>query len=305
MWTAYTLQKTKLELKISLYLSIPFLSSFPHFTTTILSVHHRSASPQGRRPGGRSSSGPPCHLASGPHTGLPPGLTAERAGDQGQLDLSSHLAQLCLVTHQPQLSDPSHWNNIISLTEGPPHPSFWWKLTKQVNGSSVFVEWSETCQPLKSSTAWPRSRSSLFLLLNLCHHLPQPHSWCSGDTEWFQKKKKKQPCIFSNAPLSARNVFLQFGLFKSNFKPTSRPTSNSTSAMRKSPVCPGEKSCCDIHGSLCGLLALSPHTTVMCVCISSPQRNYTPSGRSQHSYSGSTTLALIKMNWMNKQPRIF
>lgn len=74
----------------------------------------------------------------------------------------------------------------------------------------------------------------------------------------------------------------------------------------ESPVCPGEKSCCDTHGSLCGLLPLSPHTTVTCVCIASPQRNYTPSGRNQHSYSGSTTtLALIKMHWMNKQPRIF
>ena len=198
----------KLKLKISLYLSIPFLPSFPHFTTTILSAHHRSASPQGRRPGGRSSSGPPCHLASGPRAGLPPGLTAERAGDQGQLALSSHLAQLCSVTRQPQLSDPSHWNNIISLTEGPPHPSFWWKLTKQVNGSSVFVGWSETCQPLKSSTAWPRSRSSLFLLLNLCHHLPQPHSWCSGDTEWFQvQKKKKKNFVYFLMLLSLPGMF--------------------------------------------------------------------------------------------------
>ena len=110
----------------------------------------------------------------------------------------------------------------------------------------------------------------LFLLLNLCHHLPQPHSWCSGDTEWFQYQGKKTPCVFSNALLSARNAFLQFGLFNSNFKPTSRSTSNSTSAMRKNPVCPGENSCCDTHVSLWGLLPLSPLTTVTCVCISSP-----------------------------------
>lgn len=252
----------------------------------------------------------PVISASGPHTRLPPGLTTERAGDQGQLDLSCHLAQLCLVTHQPQLSDPSHWNNIISLTEGPLHPSFWWKLTKQVNGSSLFVGWSETCQPSKSSTAWPRFCSSLFLLLNLCHHLPQPHSWCSGDTEWFQfqgKKKQKQKRLVYFLMLLSLPGMLFFSLDCLN------PTSNLLQGPHQtlplpweSPVCPGEKSCCDTHGSLCGLLPLSPHTTVTCVCIASPQRNYTPSGRNQHSYSGSTTtLALIKMHWMNKQPRIF
>lgn len=80
---------------------------------------------------------------------------------QGQSDLSSHLPQLCLITQQPQLSDSSHWNNIVYLTEGPPHPTFLRKVTKQVNASSLFLEWSETSQPSKSSTVWSQSHFSL------------------------------------------------------------------------------------------------------------------------------------------------